>query len=97
MKTLIKNGRIITATDDFNADILIENEKAMDSLFQRFNTYIQIILESNVEEFWKKELLTKSYEFVEYFNNILGQEFQNKYEEYWHFIRYTRIFKSSIV
>ena len=29
MKTLIKNGRIITATDDFNADILIENEKVV--------------------------------------------------------------------
>ena len=27
MKTLIKNGRIITATDDFTGDILIENEK----------------------------------------------------------------------
>ena len=27
MKTLIKNGRIITASDDFIADILIENEK----------------------------------------------------------------------
>ena len=29
MKTLIKNGRIVTATDDFNADILIENEKVV--------------------------------------------------------------------
>ena len=27
MKTLIKNGRIVTATDDFMGDILIENEK----------------------------------------------------------------------
>ncbi|HEY5610143.1 MAG TPA: dihydropyrimidinase, partial [Thermoanaerobaculia bacterium] len=25
MKTLIKNGRIITAVDDYNADILIED------------------------------------------------------------------------
>ena len=29
MKTLIKNGRIVTATDDFNADILIEDEKVI--------------------------------------------------------------------
>lgn len=29
MKTLIKNGRIITATDDFIGDILIENEKIL--------------------------------------------------------------------
>lgn len=27
MKTLIKNGRIVTAVDDYNADILIEDEK----------------------------------------------------------------------
>src|SRR6185503_12284907 len=27
MKTLIKNGRVITATDDYRADILIEDEK----------------------------------------------------------------------
>src|SRR6059036_1303722 len=27
MKTLIINGRVITATDDYNADILIEDEK----------------------------------------------------------------------
>lgn len=27
MRTLIKNGRIVTATDDFQGDILIENEK----------------------------------------------------------------------
>src|SRR5580765_7668239 len=27
MKTLIKNGRIITAVDDYHADILIENER----------------------------------------------------------------------
>ena len=27
MKTLIKNGRIVTAVDDYNADILIENER----------------------------------------------------------------------
>src|SRR6187431_1995270 len=27
MKTLIKNGRVITATDDYHADILIEDEK----------------------------------------------------------------------
>ena len=26
MKTLIKNGRIITAVDDYRADILIEDE-----------------------------------------------------------------------
>src|SRR5688572_5675901 len=26
MKTLIKNGRIVTAVDDYTADILIENE-----------------------------------------------------------------------
>src|ERR1044072_8438430 len=27
MKTLIKNGRIVTAVDDYNADILIEDER----------------------------------------------------------------------
>src|SRR6187399_150059 len=27
MKTLIKNGRVITATDDYKADILIEGER----------------------------------------------------------------------
>ena len=27
MKTLIRNGRIVTAVDDYNADILIENER----------------------------------------------------------------------
>jgi dihydropyrimidinase len=27
MKTLIKNGRIITAVDDYRADILIEDER----------------------------------------------------------------------
>ncbi len=27
MKTLIKNGRIVTAVDDYRADILIEGEK----------------------------------------------------------------------
>src|ERR1041385_260318 len=27
MKTLIKNGRIITATDDYRADLLIEDER----------------------------------------------------------------------
>ena len=27
MKTLIKNGRIITAVDDYRADILIEDEQ----------------------------------------------------------------------
>jgi dihydropyrimidinase len=27
MKTLIKNGHIVTAVDDYNADILIENER----------------------------------------------------------------------
>ena len=27
MKTLIKNGRVITATDDYKADILIEDER----------------------------------------------------------------------
>jgi dihydroorotase-like cyclic amidohydrolase len=27
MKTLIKNGRIVTAVDDYKADILIENER----------------------------------------------------------------------
>src|SRR5688572_21973139 len=27
MRTLIKNGRIVTAVDDYHADILIENEK----------------------------------------------------------------------
>jgi len=27
MKTLIKNGRIVTAVDDYRADILIEDEK----------------------------------------------------------------------
>src|SRR6185503_10312840 len=27
MKTLIKNGRIVTAVDDYQADILIENER----------------------------------------------------------------------
>ena len=27
MKTLIKNGRVITAVDDYKADILIENER----------------------------------------------------------------------
>ena len=26
MKTLIKNGRIVTAVDDYRADILIEDE-----------------------------------------------------------------------
>jgi dihydroorotase-like cyclic amidohydrolase len=26
MKTLIKNGRIVTAVDDYKADILIEDE-----------------------------------------------------------------------
>ena len=26
MKTLIKNGRIVTATDDYKADVLIEDE-----------------------------------------------------------------------
>src|SRR5688572_5739899 len=26
MKTLIKNGRIVTAVDDYNADVLIEGE-----------------------------------------------------------------------
>src|SRR5258705_2283644 len=26
MKTLIKNGRVVTAVDDYHADILIENE-----------------------------------------------------------------------
>jgi dihydropyrimidinase len=37
MKTLIKNGRIITASDDFNADILIENEKII-SISQHITT-----------------------------------------------------------
>ena len=27
MSTLIKNGRIVTAVDDYNADIFIEDEK----------------------------------------------------------------------
>jgi dihydroorotase-like cyclic amidohydrolase len=27
MKTLIKNGRIVTAVDDYRADILIEDEQ----------------------------------------------------------------------
>lgn len=27
MKTLIKNGRVVTAVDDYNADILIEGGK----------------------------------------------------------------------
>src|SRR5260370_1041404 len=27
LKTLIKNGRVVTATDDYRADILIENER----------------------------------------------------------------------
>ena len=27
MKTLIKNGRIVTAVDDYRADILIEDER----------------------------------------------------------------------
>src|ERR1700754_1792840 len=27
MKTLIKNGRVVTAVDDYRADVLIENEK----------------------------------------------------------------------
>ena len=27
MKTLIKNGRIVTAVDDYHADILIEDER----------------------------------------------------------------------
>ena len=27
MRILIKNGRIITAVDDYQADILVENEK----------------------------------------------------------------------
>lgn len=27
MKTIIKNGRIITAVDDYKADILIEDER----------------------------------------------------------------------
>ena len=27
MKTLIKNGTIVTATDEFQADILVEGEK----------------------------------------------------------------------
>ena len=27
MKTIIKNGRIITAVDDYRADILIEDER----------------------------------------------------------------------
>jgi dihydropyrimidinase len=27
MKTLIRNGRIITAVDDYKADLLIEDEK----------------------------------------------------------------------
>src|SRR6185436_14657419 len=27
MKTLIRNGRVITATDDYKADILIEDER----------------------------------------------------------------------
>ena len=27
MRTLIKNGRIVTAVDDYHADILIENER----------------------------------------------------------------------
>ena len=27
MKTLIKNGRIVTAVDDYTADILIEDER----------------------------------------------------------------------
>ena len=27
MKTLVKNGTIITSTNEFKADILIENEK----------------------------------------------------------------------
>ena len=27
MKTIIKNGRVITATDDYRADILIEDER----------------------------------------------------------------------
>ncbi len=28
MKTLIKNGRVVTAVDDYHADILIENERS---------------------------------------------------------------------
>jgi dihydropyrimidinase len=27
MKTIIKNGRVVTAVDDYKADILIENER----------------------------------------------------------------------
>src|ERR671911_2480129 len=27
MKTLIKNGRVVTAVDDYKADVLIENER----------------------------------------------------------------------
>jgi dihydropyrimidinase len=27
MKTLIKNGRVVTAVDDYHADILIEDEQ----------------------------------------------------------------------
>ena len=27
MKTLIKNGRIVTAVDDYHADILIEHQR----------------------------------------------------------------------
>ena len=30
MKTLVKNGTIITSTNEFKADILIENEKDID-------------------------------------------------------------------
>ncbi len=29
MKTLIKNGRIVTAVDDYRADILIEDEQVL--------------------------------------------------------------------
>jgi dihydroorotase-like cyclic amidohydrolase len=29
MKTLIKNGRIVTAVDDYRADILIEDETVL--------------------------------------------------------------------
>ena len=31
MKTLIRNGRVITATDDYRADVLIEDEKCQSS------------------------------------------------------------------
>jgi dihydropyrimidinase len=33
MKTLIKNGRIVTAVDDYHADILIEDETVLSTEF----------------------------------------------------------------